>query len=141
MHTHSEYATAWAQACREIPCFGTIHADYFHGAVPVTDPMPAHEVEGDYEWNTGEAIARTFSDKDPDVIPAVLVANHGPFAWGKDVTTAAHNAVVLESIARMAYFTTTLNSSAERISSALHDRHFLRKHGRNAYYGQAGEKK
>ena len=141
VHTHSEYATAWAQARREIPCFGTTHADYFHGPVPVTDPMPAEEIAGGYEWNTGEAIARTFRDKNPDAIPAVLVANHGPFAWGKDAATAAHNAVVLESIARMAYFTTTLNQEAVGISSALHDRHFLRKHGKNAYYGQAGEKK
>jgi L-ribulose-5-phosphate 4-epimerase len=141
VHTHSEYATAWAQARREIPCFGTTHADYFHGAVPVTDPMPSEEIAGEYEWNTGEAIARIFRDKNPDAIPAVLVANHGPFAWGKDAAGAAHNAVVLESIARMAYFTTTLNQGATPISGALHDRHFLRKHGQNAYYGQAGEKK
>jgi L-ribulose-5-phosphate 4-epimerase len=141
VHTHSEYATAWAQAQRAIPCLGTTHADYFHAPVPVTDPMPQEEIAGDYEWNTGEAIARTFRDKDPDAIPAVLVANHGPFAWGKDAAAAAHNAVVLESIARMAYFTTTLNPQVVEISSALHDRHFLRKHGRNAYYGQAGEKK
>jgi L-ribulose-5-phosphate 4-epimerase len=141
VHTHSEYATAWAQARRAIPCLGTTHADYFHAPVPVTDPMPQEEIAGEYEWNTGEAIARTFRDKDPDAIPAVLVANHGPFAWGRDAAAAAHNAVVLESIARMAYFTTTLNPQVVAISSALHDRHFLRKHGRNAYYGQAGEKK
>ena len=141
VHTHSEYATAWAQAQRAIPCLGTTHADYFHAPVPVTDPMPQEEIAGEYEWNTGEAIARTFRDKDPDAIPAVLVANHGPFAWGRDAAAAAHNAVVLESIARMAYFTTTLNPQVGAISSALHDRHFLRKHGRNAYYGQAGEKK
>jgi len=141
VHTHSEYATAWAQARREIPCFGTTHADYFHGPVPVTDPMPSEEIEGEYEWNTGEAIARVFRDKSNDAIPAVLVANHGPFAWGKDAATAAHNAVVLESIARMAYFTTTLNEGATPISGTLHDRHFLRKHGQNAYYGQPGEKR
>ncbi|HKR86233.1 MAG TPA: L-ribulose-5-phosphate 4-epimerase [Terriglobales bacterium] len=141
VHTHSEYATAWAQARRAIPCLGTTHADYFHAPVPVTDPMPQEEIAGEYEWNTGEAIARAFRDKDPDRIPAVLVANHGPFAWGRDAAAAAHNAVVLESIARMAYFTTTLNPQVVAISSALHDRHFLRKHGHNAYYGQAGEKK
>ena len=141
VHTHSEYATAWAQARREIPCFGTTHADYFHGPVPVTDPMPEQEIAGEYEWNTGEAILRTFRERDPDSIPGVLVANHGPFAWGRDAAAAAHNAVVLESIARMAFFTATLNQQASPISRALHDRHFLRKHGRNAYYGQAGDKK
>lgn len=141
VHTHSEYATAWAQARREIPCFGTTHADYFHGAVPVTEPMPADEIEGEYELNTGAAIVRAFRGKDPRALPGVLVANHGPFVWGPTVTTAAHNAVVLESLARMALFTTTLNDEAQPISSALHDRHYLRKHGSNAYYGQAGEKK
>jgi L-ribulose-5-phosphate 4-epimerase len=141
VHTHSEYATAWAQARREIPCFGTTHADYFHGAVPVTEPMVADEIEGEYELNTGAAIARAFRGKDPRALPGVLVANHGPFVWGPDVRSAAHNAVVLESLARMALFTTTLNHEAQPISSALHDRHYLRKHGSNAYYGQAGEKK
>ena len=141
VHTHSEYATAWAQARREIPCFGTTHADYFHGPVPVTDPMPEQEIAGEYEWNTGEAILRAFRERDPDSIPGVLVANHGPFAWGRDAAGASHNAVVLESIARMAFFTATLNQQASPISRALHDRHFLRKHGRNAYYGQAGDKK
>ena len=141
VHTHSEYATAWAQARREIPCFGTTHADYFHGPVPVTDPMPQEEIAGEYEWNTGEAILRAFRGRDPQSIPGVLVANHGPFAWGSDAGAAAHNAVILESIARMAFFTATLNPHAAAISSAIHDRHFLRKHGRNAYYGQAGEKK
>jgi L-ribulose-5-phosphate 4-epimerase len=141
VHTHSEYATAWAQARREIPCFGTTHADYFHGAVPVTEPMAADEIEGEYELNTGAAIVRAFRGKDPRRLPGVLVANHGPFVWGPDVKSAAHNAVVLESLARMALFTTTLNHQAQPISVALHDRHFLRKHGSKAYYGQAGEKK
>ena len=141
VHTHSEYATAWAQARREIPCFGTTHADYFHGPVPVTNPMPEDEIAGEYETNTGSAIVRAFRERDPERIPAVLVANHGPFTWGPDAAAAAHHAVVLESIARMAFFTTTLNHQAEAISSALHDRHYLRKHGRNAYYGQPGEKK
>lgn len=141
VHTHSEYATSWAQARREIPCFGTTHADYFHGPVPVTEPMPPEEIAGEYELNTGTAIVRAFRGKDPNSIPAVLVANHGPFAWGPDAHMAAHNAVILEAIARMAFFTATLNHEAGPISRALHDRHYLRKHGRNAYYGQAGEKK
>jgi L-ribulose-5-phosphate 4-epimerase len=141
VHTHSEYATAWAQARREIPCFGTTHADYFHGPVPVTEPMTSDEIAGDYEFNTGAAIVRAFRDRSAESIPGVLVANHGPFVWGADAKTAAHNAVVLESIARMAYFTATLNHDAGPISSTLHDRHYLRKHGRDAYYGQAGEKK
>jgi L-ribulose-5-phosphate 4-epimerase len=140
-HTHSEYATAWAQARREIPCFGTTHADYFHGAVPVTEPMAAEEIAGEYELNTGAAIVRAFRGKDARALPGVLVANHGPFTWGATASAAAHNAVVLESLARMALFTTTLNHQAQPISVALHDRHFLRKHGSKAYYGQAGEKK
>jgi L-ribulose-5-phosphate 4-epimerase len=141
VHTHSEYATAWAQARREIPCFGTTHADYFHGPVPVTEPMPDDEIAGEYEENTGTAILRAFRDRSPVALPGVLVANHGPFAWGKDVAAAAHNAAVLEAIARMAYFTTTLNQQASPIGKALHDRHHLRKHGSNSYYGQAKEGK
>jgi L-ribulose-5-phosphate 4-epimerase len=136
VHTHSEYATAWAQARREIPCFGTTHADYFHGPVPVTDPMSELEIAAEYEKNTGAAIIRRFQGLDPKTVPAVLVANHGPFVWGPDVTTAAHNAVVLESLARMAFFTITINAEASAIGKSLHDRHFLRKHGSKAYYGQ-----
>ena len=141
VHTHSEYATAWAQARREVPCFGTTHADYFHGPVPVTEPMPANEIEGEYEKNTGSAIIRRFQGLDPNAIPAVLVANHGPFTWGKTVSAAAHNAVVLESIARMAFFTVTINSEAGGIGKTLHDRHYLRKHGSKAYYGQEKDAK
>jgi len=141
VHTHSEYATAWAQARHEIPCFGTTHADYFHGSVPVTEPMPDQEISGAYEKNTGTAILRAFAGKDPKVYPGVLVANHGPFAWGKTVTDAVHNAVVLESLARMAYFTVGIDAQAKAIGKALHDRHFLRKHGSTAYYGQAASKK
>ena len=141
VHTHSEYATAWAQARREIPCFGTTHADYFHGPVPVTEPMPDEEITGEYEKNTGAAIVRAFRMRDPNAHPGVLVANHGPFAWGPTVTDAAHNAVVLESLARMAYFTIGINHLAEPVGKTLHDRHFLRKHGSTAYYGQAGYKK
>ena len=141
VHTHSEYATAWAQSRREIPCFGTTHADYFHGPVPVTDPMPSDEIEGEYEKNTGSAIIRRFQGLNPNAIPAVLVANHGPFTWGKNVSAAAHNAVVLESIARMAFFTVTINAEASGIGKTLHDRHYLRKHGSKAYYGQEKDAK
>jgi L-ribulose-5-phosphate 4-epimerase len=141
VHTHSEYATAWAQAPREIPCFGTTHADYFHGSVPVTDSMPENEIAGEYEKNTGEAIVRRFRGQRAESIPGVLVANHGPFTWGRDVTSAAHNAVVLESIARMAFFTVAINREASAISQPLHDRHYLRKHGSKAYYGQTKESK
>jgi len=140
-HTHSEYATAWAQARRPIPCFGTTHADYFHGPVPVTDVMPDHEIETEYELNTGHAIVRAFQKIDSAAIPAVLVANHGPFCWGTDAGTAAHNAVILESVARMAYFTRGINDKAEPVGRGLHDKHYMRKHGTNAYYGQAKERK
>jgi L-ribulose-5-phosphate 4-epimerase len=141
VHTHSEYATAWAQARREIPCFGTTHADYFHGPVPVTESMPDQEIATAYEENTGAAILRAFRHRSPAALPGVLVANHGPFAWGKDVAAAAHNAAILEAIARMAYFTTTLNPQASPIGKTLHDRHYLRKHGSNSYYGQPKEGK
>lgn len=136
VHTHSEYATAWAQARMEIPCFGTTHADYFHGPVPVTEPMDSYEIAGNYELNTGKAIVRALHDKNVEALPGILVANHGPFAWGLDVKSAAHNAVTLEAIARMAFFTMTLKHEVEPISSALHDRHYLRKHGPKATYGQ-----
>jgi L-ribulose-5-phosphate 4-epimerase len=138
-HTHSEYATAWAQARRPIPCFGTTHADYFHGPVPVTDTMSAVEIESEYEKNTGDVIVRAFAARDPVAVPAVLVANHGPFAWGADAAAAAHNAVMLEAVARIAWFTISINKEAEAIDSALHDKHYLRKHGVNAYYGQKGK--
>ncbi|MCU1269142.1 MAG: L-ribulose-5-phosphate 4-epimerase [Acidobacteriaceae bacterium] len=141
VHTHSEYATAWAQALREIPCFGTTHADYFHGPVPVTESLPEHEIAGDYERNTGDAIVRRLRDRSAASIPGVLVANHGPFTWGPNARTAAHNAVVLEAIARMAFLTTTINAEANAIGKPLHDRHYLRKHGSAAYYGQTKEPK
>lgn len=141
VHTHSEYASAWAQARREIPCFGTTHADYFHGPVPVTEPMPEHEIADGYEKNTGDAIARVFKERNSTSTPGVLVANHGPFTWGPDVSAAAHNAVVLESIARMAFYTVTINAEADAIGKSLHDRHYLRKHGSGAYYGQEKEPK
>jgi len=139
-HTHSEYATAWAQARKAIPCFGTTHADYFHGPVPVTEPMSDPEIAGEYEKNTGDAILRVLRENGPSSIPGVLVANHGPFAWGEDAANAAHHAVIVEAIARMAYFTVNINAAAETVGRTLHDKHYLRKHGPNAYYGQPKDK-
>jgi L-ribulose-5-phosphate 4-epimerase len=136
VHTHSRYATAWAQAGREIPCLGTTHADYFHGPVPVTDAMQPGEIESDYEWNTGQMILRRFAGTDPLAKPGVLVAGHAPFCWGRTPAEAAHNAVVLEEIACLAYHALTINPEASAISDALRDKHFLRKHGPEAYYGQ-----
>jgi L-ribulose-5-phosphate 4-epimerase len=136
VHTHSHFATVWAQAGREIPCFGTTHADHFHGPVPVTEPMSDDAIAGAYEANTGRAIAERFASLDPDRIPAVLVAGHASFCWGDSVAGAVETAAVLEEIARLAYHTITLDADAEAISAALHDRHFLRKHGPGRYYGQ-----
>src|SRR5579863_1227913 len=138
-HTHSEYATAWAQARKAIPCFGTTHADYFHGPVPVTEPMEGREIEGEYEKNTGDAIIREVKGGNCSSVPAMLVASHGPFTWGSNVGQAAHNAVILESVARMAYYTLLINAEARPIEQVLHDRHYLRKHGTTAYYGQTKE--
>jgi L-ribulose-5-phosphate 4-epimerase len=138
-HTHSEYATAWAQARQPIPCFGTTHADYFHGPVPVTESMTDADIASDYELSTGHAIIRAFHNVDAFAIPAVLVANHGPFCWGADAATAAHNAVILEAVARMAYLTLRINEKAEPVERSLHDKHYLRKHGSRAYYGQVKE--
>jgi L-ribulose-5-phosphate 4-epimerase len=135
-HTHSEFATAWAQAETPISCFGTTHADYFHGPVPVTERLSASEIAGDYELETGAAICRTFAKLDPAAIPAVLVAGHAPFCWGPNAAEAAHNAVILEYVARMAYHTMLINAESRPLTRELHDKHFLRKHGRNAYYGQ-----
>jgi L-ribulose-5-phosphate 4-epimerase len=140
-HTHSEYATAWAQAQRAIPCFGTTHADHFHGLIPVTAVMSEPEIACDYEKNTGHAIVRAFAHADYGAVPAVLVANHGPFTWGPDPGTAANNAAILEAVARTAYFTITINHAAQPIGSGLHDKHYLRKHGSEAYYGQPKGKK
>jgi L-ribulose-5-phosphate 4-epimerase len=134
-HTHSECATAWAQARRPIPCFGTTHADYFHGPVPVTEVMTDDEIGGEYEKNTGHAIVRALRSLDEGT-PGILVANHGPFTWGRDAVAAAHNAAILESLARMAWFTTTLDDAAQPIGAALRDKHYFRKHGKDAYYGQ-----
>jgi L-ribulose-5-phosphate 4-epimerase len=136
VHTHSRYATVWAQAAREIPCLGTTHADYFRGAVPVTEPMPAADIHSAYELNTGKAILRRFANLDPAEYPAVLVAGHGPFCWGATAHDAAHTAVVLETIAHMAYLSMTLNQNLLPLDTVLVDKHFLRKHGAKATYGQ-----
>jgi L-ribulose-5-phosphate 4-epimerase len=136
VHTHSRNATVWAQASREIPCFGTTHADYFYGAVPVTDYLDESEIEDAYETNTGHSIVRRFQGVDPLSMPGVLVAGHAPFTWGRTVAEAAHHAVVLEEIAHTALQTLAVNPAAAPISQALLDKHFFRKHGRNAYYGQ-----
>lgn len=137
VHTHSEYATAWAQAGRAIPPYGTTHADYFYGPVPVTEDLTDEEIAGDYVQNTGHAITRRFKSLDPYAIPGVLVRGHAPFCWGNTPDDAVHNAVVLENVAKMAYTTTLLNPQAPPVSQALLDRHYLRKHGAAATYGQA----
>jgi L-ribulose-5-phosphate 4-epimerase len=135
-HTHSRHATSWAQACREIPCLGTTHADYFHGPVPVTEALSPEEIESDYELNTGAAIVRLMERRDALGCPAVLVAGHAPFCWGKSVTEAAHVAVVVEELAALAWQTLTINPDTAPISRSLHDKHYFRKHGAKAYYGQ-----
>lgn len=136
VHTHSRFATAWAQAGLEIPCFGTTHADYFRGAIPATAEMQPCEIESEYEWNTGQVIIRRFADLDPLATPAVLVSGHAPFCWGQSPTAAAHTAVVVEELAHTAYLTFTLRADVKAISETLRDKHFLRKHGPDAYYGQ-----
>lgn len=136
-HTHSEFATAWAQAETPIPCFGTTHADSFHGPVPVTKRLSAEEIAGDHELETGKAIHRAFEKVDPDAIPGVLVAGHAPFCWGPTAASAAYNAVILEYVAKVAYHTLLINAESSPLARELHDKHFLRKHGRDAYYGQA----
>jgi L-ribulose-5-phosphate 4-epimerase len=135
-HTHSRFATSWAQAQSPIPCFGTTHADYFHGPVPVTRPLTAAQIRDDYELNTGRAIVRTIGKQDPLNVPGVLVAGHAPFCWGKTPADAAHNAVLVEEIATMALHTLAANPKARPISKVLHEKHFFRKHGPSAYYGQ-----
>lgn len=135
VHTHSSYATSWAQAGKAIPCFGTTHADSFYGSIPVTRNLTNAEIESDYEYNTGLAIAECFINKDPLQMPAALVVSHGPFAWGEDAAKAVHNAVILEEVARMASITVSIGPVSS-IDQALLDKHFLRKHGTGAYYGQ-----
>ena len=135
VHTHSEWATSWAQAGLPIPAIGTTHADYFYGEIPCTRKMTKAEIEGQYELETGKVIVETFKDLNPDQIPGVLVNNHGPFAWGKSAGDAVHNAVVMEEVAKMAFRSFYLNPKTE-MDKALLDKHFLRKHGDDAYYGQ-----
>ncbi|MBN2314252.1 MAG: L-ribulose-5-phosphate 4-epimerase [Sedimentisphaerales bacterium] len=135
-HTHSLNATMWAQACRGIPCFGTTHADYFYGTIPVTEEMTQEQIENDYELNTGKVIVRRFTDIDPMQMRAVLVANHGPFTWGDSPAAAVEATRVLEQVADMALGTIAIHSNQGPISDVLLDKHYLRKHGKDAYYGQ-----
>jgi len=136
VHTHSLYATAWAQACRNLPAFGTTQADYWYGEVPCTRALTPAEIKTDYEKNTGAVIIETFQNLNPLEHPAVLVASHGPFTWGKDVAGAVANAEILEFVARLAGETLRLNPNVQPMPTALLDKHFLRKHGPQAYYGQ-----
>ena len=134
VHTHSAYATAYAQSGRDLPAYGTTHADVFYGSVPCTRSMTEEEINGEYEWNTGKVIVEAVTDA--DAIPAVLVKNHGIFTWGKTAEKAVEVAVTLEETAKMALFTEMLNKSTPTVDQALLDRHYFRKHGKNAYYGQ-----
>jgi len=135
-HTHSAAATSWAQACLPLPCFGTTHADYFHGAVPCTEQLSDAQIAGDYEDETGVQIVKAFSGIDALSVPAVLVASHGPFTWGRTPAEAVYHAVILETVAGMGVAARSLNPRLEGVKQTLLDRHFLRKHGRGAYYGQ-----
>jgi L-ribulose-5-phosphate 4-epimerase len=139
VHTHSSYATSWAQAGRDIPCYGTTHADYIYGAVPCLRCLTKEEIDTAYEENTGHLIVNEFKKMDKDIlaVPACLCKNHGPFAWGKDAHEAVHNAVVLEEVAKMAYRCETINPKVQPAPQELQDKHYYRKHGANAYYGQS----
>ncbi len=136
VHTHSTWATVWAQAGMPIRCLGTTHADYFYGSVPCTGELSQEEISSAYEANTGKLIVRTIGETEPTLMPGALVSGHGPFTWGKEPAEAVHNSVVLEELAKMALFTELLNPAVTGIRQALLDKHFLRKHGANAYYGQ-----
>jgi L-ribulose-5-phosphate 4-epimerase len=135
-HTHSTYATAWAQTQQAIPCFGTTHADYAYGEIPCTAVMTDEQVERDYEEETGVQITDCFAQRNPGEVPMVIVAGHAPFTWGKNAADAVYHAVILEEIARMAYLTKTLQPNTPPLKQTLVDKHYLRKHGKNAYYGQ-----
>lgn len=137
VHTHSTHATAWAQAGRPIPALGTTHADYFYGEIPCSRPLTKAEIDEAYEANTGKVIVDTLAGRNPLQVPGMLVCEHAPFAWGKSPDDAVHNAVVLEEVARMALYTEMLSPCHPPISGHLLDKHYLRKHGANAYYGQA----
>lgn len=141
VHTHSPEATSWAQAGRDIPLYGTTHADYFYGPIPCARSLTSEEIQGEYEKNTGLVIIETFEQRnlDPMHTPGVLCTNHGPFTWGKDAAEAVHNAVVLEEVARMALRTEVLNPQVSPAPDSIRDKHFFRKHGENAYYGQGKE--
>lgn len=136
VHTHSLYATAWAQAKREVPAFGTTHADYYHGSVPCTRPLTGKEITGDYEVNTGRVILERFKKLEPMAFPGVLVASHGPFTWGKSASAAVDSAVVLEFLCKLASETLRIAPATTAVPKVLLDKHYLRKHGANAYYGQ-----
>ena len=136
VHTHSPWATSWAQACRSIPCYGTTHADYFYGDIPCARNLTEEEISEAYEKNTGLVIIETFKEKNPVFVPGVLCANHGPFTWGKDAAEAVHNAVVLEEVAKMAARTERLRADVPPAPQVIQDKHCMRKHGPNAYYGQ-----
>lgn len=136
VHTHSPWATSWAQAGRSIPCYGTTHADYFYGSIPCARSLTKGEIENDYEKNTGLVIIETFKEMNPNFVPGVLCMNHGPFTWGKDAMEAVHNAVVLEEVAKMAFQTEQINTHVSSAPDTIKEKHFMRKHGKNAYYGQ-----
>ena len=139
VHTHSPWATSWAQAGRYIPCYGTTHADYFYGDIPCARLLTENEIEENYEKNTGLVIVETIGDENPLFVPGILCSNHGSFTWRKDAHDAVHNAVVLEEVAKMASCTESINKSSSKAPQSMQDKHFMRKHGPNAYYGQTNE--
>ncbi len=136
VHTHSTFATSWAQAGSKIPCFGTTHADYFYNEIPCARSLTKEEIATDYEKNTGLVIVETFKSRDPLATPGVLCVNHGPFSWGKDSLEAVHNAVVLEEVAKMAMYAKLINPEIKAAPQTIMDKHYFRKHGKDAYYGQ-----